>query len=1017
MPRNSRTGNGSRITLNKKNLCKHCGSSTKHRTYCKYKPAGFVMQTVVHNDNIDPNALQNAFATAPNSNGNSNIEVDIAINDMDKNEPLLNEEEQQTSARIINFLQETWMTRKKTLPTIYKFKYINDATLNSQLWPTNEYLTPNPLMHSMPEVLPSTKVVVICPYTFYPALMHNFKVKCPACNETGVTLNGWAKGFRVIPTLQGFYFIKTRAFVHANCSKAKENRKYTCFTSLNAKFLEQLPAVILTQIPVCVLKRRLMDVQTVRFIREFKAVASFNALETISTVLQHSLYLQAMKCYYQQQVHDKNPTTITAYVDQYYHPFPTFQEWPGKILNCISCRLMYLNEMRRLEPLLSAHMVSLHGTFLKIDHTFKVTKYLRSQDGTTIYSTLLNVMNEYQEVIAYYFWNSKSLADLDVELKLLCNRLGKDNVKAIATDNPRSDSRKLKEIFGDDVHIPRDIFHVLQDLFRHCTATPLRSMFMGEVSEAFFTLDANDVNKLKEQLLGTGMHQSEHLDAMPGYWWREQGVRAYIVDIPMIEKQLECVFKRYRGKNLFKQSMLSCWDNMLDQLRCGRLTDPPNMVMHINVGSVQNPKYVTKRGTSQLESFHHAIQQCLQGPNGSMEIVHLLLVDRIFRWNMNKAQIFKKNDLAHSYDPSLFNDIMSLLCKLDIAPHSWPTLVRKWAPLEPYWNPDIGPVPHVHETFGATRICYASQTMQISHEESNFWDLSIQELGAEYNNYSNNNDDTLCDQQLALRMCVLQQPKHVATADEEDFFWEMLPQYMQQTIESTVLSQIDFENVRYNQMALAWNRCLLAAFRDDSDIIQLPPDIESTSDPQLYTIDNFTFKDASHLKIYAKTVLAPKIQCSMQQGDTTSIRRHFRTQRIQVLVDPSHPPAEAAPTINTERQTTTIQTDVCTVPIQIPTSTTHMQAVHIPVRQQASNSVRKEVGCPECKSPSVRRHKTGCLLNTYRKIRELQYAQGIVPRPPKPRSMSRFQQLMQEWILLSKEAQLQFILLNGHLLN
>ena len=136
MPRNSRTGNGSRITLNKKNLCKHCGSSTKHRTYCKYKPAGFVMQTVVHNDNIDPNALQNAFATAPNSNGNSNIEVDIAINDMDTNEPLLNEEEQQTSAWIINFLQETWMTWKKTLPTIYKFKYTNDATLNSQLWPT-----------------------------------------------------------------------------------------------------------------------------------------------------------------------------------------------------------------------------------------------------------------------------------------------------------------------------------------------------------------------------------------------------------------------------------------------------------------------------------------------------------------------------------------------------------------------------------------------------------------------------------------------------------------------------------------------------------------------------------------------------------------------------------------------------------------------------------------------------------------------------------------------------------------
>jgi hypothetical protein len=59
------------------------------------------------------------------------------------------------------------------------------------------------------------------------------------------------------------------------------------------------------------------------------------------------------------------------------------------------------------------------GEYLKIDHTFWITKFVRDKSGKQYYEAMLTVMNEYAEVIGYYFCTSKSLSELEKEMELL----------------------------------------------------------------------------------------------------------------------------------------------------------------------------------------------------------------------------------------------------------------------------------------------------------------------------------------------------------------------------------------------------------------------------------------------------------------------------------------------------------------------------------------------------------------------------------------------------------------------
>jgi hypothetical protein len=139
-------------------------------------------------------------------------------------------------------------------------------------------------------------------------------------------------------------------------------------------------------------------------------------------------------------MNDRNTSQLGPFSARFEHQFPLFEgdAWPARNLGEKVIRMVYVDEVRRIEPLFHSYMKQLKGTVLKCDHTFKVCNYVRVQYEQTI-TTMLTFQNEHSEVLAYYLWNTKSMKDLTEEIKLVVQRMGGGQaVKCIYVDNPVS---------------------------------------------------------------------------------------------------------------------------------------------------------------------------------------------------------------------------------------------------------------------------------------------------------------------------------------------------------------------------------------------------------------------------------------------------------------------------------------------------------------------------------------------------------------------------------------------------
>ena len=61
-------------------------------------------------------------------------------------------------------------------------------------------------------------------------------------------------------------------------------------------------------------------------------------------------------------------------------------------------------------------MQSIPGTILKCDHTFKVAK-VPNQRGTRLFEALLTVMNEKNQILGYWFTQTKSLEEVRLQFQ------------------------------------------------------------------------------------------------------------------------------------------------------------------------------------------------------------------------------------------------------------------------------------------------------------------------------------------------------------------------------------------------------------------------------------------------------------------------------------------------------------------------------------------------------------------------------------------------------------------------
>ncbi|EQC25220.1 hypothetical protein SDRG_16917 [Saprolegnia diclina VS20] len=691
-------------------------------------------------------------------------------------------------------------------------------------------------------LLSRSSIVVVCPMTFAAAYLAAHPIQCPSCGSNRISMHGWSESFRPVVDLDCNMLIKARRYMHRDCSSAAaRGRKHTSFSALNSHLIAALPPVVRERLyPFQIRQKTVISTAFARQVHESKVSGA--SFAQIASLQKATLWLRSPGLF-------TNSNPIVA--------FPSFGHClrfplvgPGLV------RDIYCGEMRRLEALQQAAIAATTAEHLCGDHTFFVAKHGRDADGKQGFTAVFTMMNQLSEVVGFWVTRSKSLKEIEKEIEMLKARLG--DIKGIWIDNPDSDEAFLLDKFPEAA-VRRDLFHVLQEYFRECSSMPLRSLFMANVANAFFSLDQDDVDALTAKLRDKGVDVDK---LTPAFFRSHRSVRTYVPDDARaaIAERLEAAVQQYRGKDLFKSGFEKLHLAILKQLEQGKLTDPPNETMHANINPDGDPHYVTFRSSSQLESLHKFLQACFHGFNGSYELLHILLLDRISRWNMHKSRHLAKREVfVCSVDLALVTNIISLSTELGLAV---PACFSGYTTIEPHWP--SGETPSLEkELFGLARPLRTSETglaveAHIRKMGANVTPSSIKDLleTPGFVARAAKIKMSASAKWLARRMSLHELPTFVADGIEDELFKAMLPGFYPKTDKSM---EHKIEHAKTSKMAMEWNSLLLYAISAGQNYVRY--------NEKIYFIDTIRYKDAKHIKAACKAFLAA-IEVAAAHGGT-----------------------------------------------------------------------------------------------------------------------------------------------------
>ncbi|EQC40343.1 hypothetical protein SDRG_02244 [Saprolegnia diclina VS20] len=698
----SKKGRGKRrVNPDRQDVCFDCGKPGRHGLICEYKlnPGKYKNEgrrqggnaSQVHPPQVE---VTTNGEDAPQAQATTQADAPGAIPSMDKDDGFVSD-----------FLTRSWEEREATLPSLYNLR--PKEPLDRSKWPSWKYTLPDVSLNfgSLPDpdalLFGGCDVHVWCPFTFYSHLIDVGKLSCPACGSHDITSDGWSKSFLPIVSLGGQWpLLRVRRLRHLGCNKAAKNADSTSFSSLDETLVASwYPAAVLSLLPFRMDGKRYVSLDATTYAREMQQIASYDAASDVLGVVRDMwlqrrqkalLELVAMEC---KRDGALGLARVPVRLKMLAKPKAT-HGLSGKVLRRIG-----VNAVKRLHGYIEDVIAAAGGEVLKIDHTFKVASAAKDADGTKPYTSMFTVMNQTGMVIGFYFCETKSLKEIEPELQKLAKRLAsKGKVKVIYTDNPGADEAILKKLFGAGIHVKKDIWHTMDKYYKALYKHPLRSWFMGELSNCFFSYDEKDVKELRRHLRASCPEYSDDvpLEALP-----KDNLRRYIVNPSAIKENLRELIDRYSDiKGLFKKSMDETQENAFKDLDAGFLHDPEGVKMYYNIGTKEKPRYVTVRSTSQLENLHRVLRNCVHGARLSLTTMHSIIMDRIFRWNLMKHKRHATYDGPRLLDPNLVMQIKALLHELP------PTCRPTWADSLPTMTLNTG-----DETFGVLREETASAAL------------------------------------------------------------------------------------------------------------------------------------------------------------------------------------------------------------------------------------------------------------------------------------------------------------------
>ena len=140
-----------------------------------------------------------------------------------------------------------------------------------------------------------------------------------------------------------------------------------------------------------------------------------------------------------------------------------------------------------------------------------------------------------------------------------------------------------------------------------------QTRFIRDLRDAFFVIDKDDKKNVSEVLALEGLTFEERLDSNPD--WIFERVRRFIPEPHTLEQQIKNVVELYKdkidantGKVLLDEAALKDVDAVVDGVRKGYYSDPPNESLYYEIGSDFNTglkRYRCIRGTNSVEGSVH----------------------------------------------------------------------------------------------------------------------------------------------------------------------------------------------------------------------------------------------------------------------------------------------------------------------------------------------------------------------------------------------------------------------------
>jgi hypothetical protein len=531
----------------------------------------------------------------------------------------------------------------------------------------------------------------------------------------------------------------SRQYICRNCARR--------FQGHDAELIKKLPDHVQQAFPAKVFPKSALDKDlTLILQRQVVKGQSFIDFRQMINELKHEKYWSRHLEYISTELYNRFQKRDSIFANT--RPIRAFgdfkNDWKGSVPTTDVLKRAFVLHSAETEELKNWSMMSLTGTILRGDHTFKVAK-VPFQDHQRIFQAMYSLMNEYGQILGYWMVNCKSLNEIKKELEMVkrrYTRLGRTGPDLFYTDLCCSERSFWENLFEslrvgpldhktvptdpENVGLPYadlkmqrvllDSFH-LMNRYPVSKLHPLYAAFMCNLRDAMFVVCPEDKAAVMK-LLRKRNHSEEELEALPSdYFVRTCRVRRRIPPAAELSVRVNAVLTQFReiDPTFINDAVWRAHKSCMEHLVKGCLSDHPDVALYFEFEDEDNDNKFVKmrcgRGSSLLEGFHLHISEATAGKMVGPLLFDHQLREMIYRWNVDRSINARQSVDYGCYNLLLFERIHNLSTKHTHLFEGMP--LTSYRPVQ---TPD-GPT----EKFGCSRILH-QDILHTIHELENLPD-------------------------------------------------------------------------------------------------------------------------------------------------------------------------------------------------------------------------------------------------------------------------------------------------------